>query len=80
MATVTYTFIPNDIVWHVRADNEGVAEATVRTVTITHKNTGTTIEYDIAYIDALQGSAVAEEADLFADIDAALAEYKIRLT
>lgn len=84
MATVVYSYQPNDVVFYVPPTStvscDGVREAVVRTVNIVHKTTGITISYDVAFTKTPGSTATALEVDLFPDIDSALAEYKIRLT
>lgn len=75
MATATHNFTVGQEVYHVDATN-GVKEAVVRKVTIEITQTGTSIEYDIAYSKAVFGSALVLENTLYADVDLALAAYK----
>lgn len=83
MATsVSGNFAVASTVYHVSL-SDGVREAIVRSQTIDINSMATNITYDIAYtlptIGCTGSSDAVLEADLFDDIDLALAEYKARI-
>lgn len=79
---ITGNFSVNDIVYHVDLD-DGVREGVVRSQSIEINPTSTNITYDIGYtlptIGCSGSSSDAAEADLWSDIDDALADYKTRI-
>lgn len=75
MATITYAHVPGDTVYHVSEDS-GVRKGVVKTVEIALRVGLETIEYTVQMSDARDGLIDAIEADLFADVDAALSYYK----
>lgn len=76
MATITYAYGVDAVVYHV-GDDTGVRKAVVKKVkaNVTQGNT-VAVEYDVAFMDARDGVITAPEATLFADVDLALAHYK----
>ncbi len=82
MATVTHAYAVQQNVFYVTAVNSltginGVNEAVVRSINITITQAGPTITYDIAFSNAVLGSATVAESTLYGDVDSALAAYKI---
>lgn len=86
---VLLTYNIGDVVWHVSTQTTaastgtqcgGVKEAIVRTINVDINAMRTLKEYDIQYTDAFLGSATADEADLFPDVDSALTEYRSRIS
>jgi len=75
MATIVFTHDVNDVVYHVT--DEFVRKGIVKEAESDTTVLGTTKIYTVQYSDAQQGSADVEEIDLFDDIDAALAAYKL---
>ena len=75
MATVTYAHVPGATVYHV-SEEFGVRKGVVKTVEIGIRVGIETILYTVQMADARDGLIDSVEADLFADVDAALAYYK----
>ncbi|MGZ8924609.1 MAG: hypothetical protein ACXW2E_01875 [Nitrososphaeraceae archaeon] len=75
MASVTHNFTVGQTVFHVSA-NDGVQQAVVSTISIKIAQSGTVINYTIAYSKPANGSAVVLEDSLYNDVDLALAAYK----
>ena len=75
MATFEYAHIPGATVYHVGEDT-GVRKGVVKTVEIAIRVGIETILYTVQMADARDGLIDSVEADLFADVDAALAYYK----
>jgi phosphoheptose isomerase len=73
MATVTYDHIPGDVVYVISTN--GVHSATVVQVLITAQQTQTKIVYKVN----LNGTSDFPPADVFATVDLALADYKLRI-
>ena len=82
MPVVNVAFEINQTVFHVSMDS-GVREGVVRSAMVEIDPTATVITYDIGYtlptIGCGSSSTEADQDDLFADIDTALAEYKSRI-
>lgn len=77
--TITTDFEVGDTVYHVSA-TEGVREGIVKTIDINVPITGAinmSVVYNVVFTTTSFGSAEADEADLFGDVDAALAAYKL---
>lgn len=75
MATVIFAYDVNGVVYHVT--NEFVRKGIIKQVESDTTILGTTKLYKIQYSDAQLGSAEVEEENLFDDVDAALAAYKL---
>lgn len=73
MATVTYDHIPGDVVFVI--STSGVHSATVVQVLITAQQTQTKTVYKVN----LNGTSDFPPADVFADVDSALIEYRTRI-
>lgn len=77
--TITTDFTVGATVYHVSA-TEGVREGVVKTIDINVPITGIvnmSVVYNVVFTTTSFGSVDADEADLFADIDLALAAYKL---
>lgn len=81
MATITYSFLPGDTVWHI-TDDCGIKEAVVKVVrpfvievdgSPSHE---TTLRYDIQYVEDIGTTTVEGEDRLFALLSDALTAYQ----
>lgn len=77
MATITYAHAPAAVVYLVDEET-GVNEATITSVTGLVTEAATTVTYAITMTKTSVAVVNVPEEDLFADVDAALAEYKLR--
>jgi len=79
--TINYLYDPAQVVWVIAScttDVTAVREGTVKRVRGT-VITATTVEYDIQ-LTGENGTTSFVEADVFADLASAVAEYETRLT
>lgn len=76
MSSVTYNYAVGQEVFHVDA-NKGVRDAVVKSLTLSITQSGTVIIYDVAYKKPTEGVGVVAEANLYGDVDSALAAYKL---
>lgn len=77
--TISTDFTVGETVYHVSA-TEGVREGVVKTIDINVPITGEvnmSVVYNVVFTTTLFGSAECDEADLFNDVDLALAAYKL---
>lgn len=68
-----------DTVYHV-SKTDGVREGIVKTIEINVPITGQvnmSVEYNVHFTNSVFGAIVADEQDLYSDIDVALAAYKL---
>lgn len=82
MGTINYTYNPDQIVWVINGGTScplAVEKGVVVQVRGTVVSTGTTVRYDIR-VGVDKGTSEFIEADVFATLAAATAEYEIRLT
>lgn len=78
MTTVNVAYEVNQTVFHV--DNTyGVREGIVKSISINTTVLGTTIRYNVQFVVTSFGSVEADEADLYADVDSALTQYRCRI-
>ncbi len=82
MATVTYLYIPDQVVWVITSDSvacpTAIRTGVVLRVRIEVLATGTTISYDVQ-LEGDNGTTEFLEADVFATLLAASIEYSIRI-
>lgn len=77
--TITTDFLVGDTVYHVSESN-GVREGIVKTIEISVPITGIvnmSVVYNVVFTITSFGSVEAKEEDLFSNVDAALAAYKL---
>jgi hypothetical protein len=76
MATITYLYPVNTTVFYMNATT-GVEQAVVRAITANISQNGSTLAYDVAFSKPTLGSKIVNEITLYADVDLALAAYKL---
>lgn len=76
MSTINYDFDPGDTVYSIDA-RYGIRKAVVRTLRADVTPLSTTVTYTLQFVDSAQGSTTIDAADLYPDVDAALAAYRL---
>lgn len=74
--TVALDFAVADIAYHVDA-MKGIRKGRIKDVKVSVVASGTTITYDIVFVQSKYGSATVESTELYADFATASTAYEI---